>query len=304
MLIDAYGNGEVFFGLIDAPLRWWQSFTAVLRGLGMHQSVLDPCVFYWYGNDDVTALKGVIALHVGDMIIGGDSSFHATVLHNLKKRYPFKDWAEGQGDFLGRRLTQLADYSIRIEQSTYAKNIQTIDIGRERGKERDHSIDDKETQQLRAVLGAANWLVGSSRPDIGVHTALLQQRVGTVSDLTEANKLVAKLRDFAHVSICVTFLLKIWLLVSSDASWSNTESLGSQAGYFIMVGDKRVEDGIWGDASVLSWKSYKLERRTQSTLGAEAELMGAARAIAEGDWMRSMIAEALNPSKSGLCAGT
>ena len=34
------------YGLIDAPPRWWQSFTAVLRGLDMHQSVLDPCVFY------------------------------------------------------------------------------------------------------------------------------------------------------------------------------------------------------------------------------------------------------------------
>ena len=57
----------------------------MLRGLDMHQSVLDPCVFYWYGNDNVKALKGVTALHVGDMIISGDSSFHATVLHKPKE---------------------------------------------------------------------------------------------------------------------------------------------------------------------------------------------------------------------------
>ena len=137
-------------------------------------------------------------------------------------------------------------------------------------------------QQVRAVLGAANWLVGSSRP-----TAIVQQRVGeaTLSDLIEANKLVAKIRDFALVSIWIRSIPfeDFALLVSSDASWSNTESLGSQAGYFIMVGGKTVEDGIWGDTTVLRWKSYKLERRTQSTLG--AELMGVARAIAEGDWM-------------------
>ena len=43
--------------------------------------------------------------------------------------------------------------------------------------------------------------------------------------------------------------------------------------------------------SPLRWKTYKLERHTQPTLG--AELMSLARGIAECEWLRSLMAEAL-----------
>ena len=42
----------------------------------------------------------------------------------------------------------------------------------------------------------------------------------------------------------------------------------------------------------MRWKTYKLERHTQSTLA--AELMSLARGVAECEWLRSLMAEALH----------
>ena len=44
----------------------------------------------------------------------------------------------------------------------------------------------------------------------------------------------------------------------------------------------------------MRWKSFKQERHTQSTLG--AELMALARGIAEGEWIRNLFCECLNSS--------
>ena len=60
-----------------------------------------------------------------------------------------------------------------------------------------------------------------------------------------------------------------------------------------MAVDRDIQNEVWAKMSPLRWKSYKLERRTQSTLG--AELMAIARAVAEANWMRSLWAEANFP---------
>ena len=283
------------YGLMDAPLRWWRSITATLKMLGMKQSEMDPCVFIYFHNNQ---LAGLIALHVDDMVVSGDSHFKAEVTDKLRNKYPFKHWVEKEGNFLGRKLRQQDDFSITIDQKEYANKVKTIEISKERRKQKEESITNKELQQFRGVLGAANWIVGSTRPDIAAQTAMLQQRVSraTVNDLIEANKLVSKIRDFAHVRILVKSIPieDAMIVVSTDASWSNTDTLGSQAGYFIMMADKKLKENKWADVSPMRWKSYKMERKTQSTLG--AELMSVARGIAECDWIRSMMAEVRFPN--------
>ena len=103
------------------------------------------------------------------------------------------------------------------------------------------------------------------------------------------------MRDFSHVRIWIRSidLADAIVLATSDASWSNAEDLGSQAGYMTLLGHKDLLNGKWAPISPMRWKSYKLERKTQSTLG--AELMSAARAVAEANWVRSLIAEARFP---------
>ena len=80
--------------------------------------------------------------------------------------------------------------------------------------------------------------------------------------------------------------------MASDASWANGEDLRSQVGYMILFADKDFASGGSHRISPLRWKTYKQERNTQSTLG--AELMTMSRAMSEAEWLRSLLGEALN----------
>ena len=281
------------YGLMDAPLRWWKSLEKTFKSLGMTQSQLDPCIFYWY---DRSGLSGVIACHVDDLLIGGSANFATQVIDPLKKIYPFKHWKFGQSEFLGRALTQREDFSIVIDQREYANKVKVANISKERRKHKDEKLTSAELKDYRAILGAANWLVGSSRPDIAAHTALLQQRVNcaTVDDLINANKLISRIKDFSHIQIHVQSIpmSEAVLVVASDSSWGNTDDLGNQAGYFTLLAHKDLEKKVWAKVSPLRWKSYKVDRKTPSTLG--AELVAVSRAISEGNWLRSMLGEALH----------
>ena len=281
------------YGLCDAPRAWWVSFSKTLKDLGMKQSVLDPCVFYWFWDGE---LHGCISLHVDDMIVGGSHVFHEKVLTGLKSRYPFKHWKVGGGMFLGRNIQQNSDGFIVCDQKEYAEKIQMIKLTKERRKQKSSDVTEGERRKLRGVIGAANWMMGNTRPDIAIHNAFLQQRIqrATVSDLIEANKLVARMRDFSSIKIVFQSipLEQGVFLVVSDASWANTESLTSQAGYMVCFSEKKINDGLVAKFSPLRWKSYKQDRHTQSTLG--AELMGLSRAIAEAEWLRSLMAEAIH----------
>ena len=90
--------------------------------------------------------------------------------------------------------------------------------------------------------------------------------------------------------------MKLALWLRPMPSWGNTDTLGSQAGYFILLAERKISNNDWSSISPLRWKSYKMDRKTQSTLG--SELMSATRAVAECNWIRSMIAEFCNKEYS------
>ncbi|CAE7240458.1 RE1 [Symbiodinium sp. CCMP2592] len=279
------------YGLMDAPRQWYDSFMGTMEGLGMRRSKLDPCVLLWFDGDE---LGGICAVHVDDMVIAGNQKFHDTVLNKLREAYPFKRWRIGKGDFLGRYLEQDENKTITCSQKEYADKVEIININRDRRKQKDQPLTASELRQLRGVVGAASWLVGSTRSDIAAQTAILQQKLGapTVQEMIDANKLVARIKDLSKVKIKYRPIPvdQVMFLAVSDASWSNTDDLKTQAGYMTMAVDREIRNEVWAKMSPLRWKSYKLERRTQSTLG--AELMAIARAVAEANWMRSLWAEA------------
>ena len=254
------------YGLADAPRQWWLCLSSELENIGMKRSALDPCVYYWYQQG---VLEGILAFHVDDLIMGGSSDFHQCVLSKLKARFPFKRWSEGKANFLGRKLRQLPDFSIVCDQEEYASQVASVFISKERRKQKDEKLSPKELSKYRAILGAANWIVGSTRPDIASLNAQLQQRVSkaTVADLIEANRLVGLIRD--HAKMSVTFksisLDQAVFLLATDASWANGEDLRSQGGHVIMLADASLEQEAWASVSPLRWRSFKLETHPINT---------------------------------------
>ena len=291
VLIEAV---KAVYGLADAPLAWYESFSRTLLELQCRRSKLDGCVYYAYSNENPTRVIGVIALHVDDMCLGGNSEFVERILKPLKEKYPFKHWHEKKGNFLGRWLEQLPNGDITIQQTEYAQNVKGIEISPQRKKEKDSPTTEDEKRQMKAVLGAINWLVTGSRPDLAAGCSLLQQRVAksVVEDMCDINRLVKSVHDNAHMKIKIKSIKPqdVGFLSVSDAAWANADQLCSQAGYMIAVVDKKIMRDVWADLSLLRWKSYKQDRKTPSTLG--AELFALSRSLAETRWMRSMWMEA------------
>ncbi|CAE7838462.1 GIP [Symbiodinium sp. CCMP2592] len=233
--------------------------------------------------------SGAIKVHVGEAA--------RKIRSALKAMFPFKHWKMKEGEFLGKTLQQQSDGSIRIHQREYAKQLKGLSLSRERRRELSESVSEEERRQLRGVLGAVNWLVSSSRPDVAAWCSLLQQRVcdATVSDLIEANKLVSFCHDNcnAHVWIRSIPMEQVQFTMLSDAAWANAQGCCSQAGYMIAACTDDLPAGRWGLFSVMRWRSYKQDRQTHSTLG--AELLSLSRGLAEARWLRSMWCEARFP---------
>ena len=286
---------KAVYGLADAPLAWYQSFRRTLLELGLRQSKFDGCVFHAYSHAN-HELIDVVALHVDDLCLGGNQEFEERIVAPLKKKYPFKHWHEGKGDFLGRWLEQQDNFDIHVHQKEYAKKLNGIQLDAARKKQGDMKTTDQEKKEMRAVLGAVNWLVSGSRPDLAASCSLLQQKVtqSVVADLIDVNRLVAAAHEGAETTIKIKSIKAndICFLAVSDAAWANAPSLCSQAGYMVAAVDKKIMSNCWSDFSLLRWKSYKQDRRAPSTLG--AELIALSRAIAETRWIRSMWHEAVN----------
>ena len=80
---------------------------------------------------------------------------------------------------------------------------------------------------MRAVLGAVNWLVTGTRPDLAASCSLLQQRVtqSVVEDLVDRNRLVACVHARAFMKVKIKHLppRDICFMAVSDAAWAKSK---------------------------------------------------------------------------------
>ena len=99
-VIEIIGN---VYGLNDAPFEWWQAFDQEARALGFQRSQFDSCV-YFFRCAESNALTGILGAHVDDSITWGEWAAYALSL--LKKRFPYRKWRVGSGEFCGVQYVQ------------------------------------------------------------------------------------------------------------------------------------------------------------------------------------------------------
>lgn len=123
----------------------------------------------------------------------------------------------------------------------------------------------------RSVIGSLQWVCSMCRPDLSADTSLLQSGNILVQDLKEADKALQFLKDTSSVGIKIypIPLSKLSFITFTDASWGNALGGRSQAGMLICACNIEVLEKP-SHASILEWKSHRLERSTRSTIGSEA----------------------------------
>ena len=263
------------YGLTTAPLDWYLEVDRVLRALGGHRCVTDPCVWTFKESDQ---LVGIIGAHVDDFLIAGaeENPLWKRIVENLLASFRWTPWETGTFKQCGVRIKQLEDGSIVQDQEEYLQSVGEVELSKERQKQGTSPVTEKERTELRALLGALQWLVTQSRPDASVDVNLIQSEVttATVDTILTANKILRKIRQngVTHMHtkpIDGEPVLVCW----SDASWANRKDAKSTGGYVITMTHPETLEGKLGHHTIIGWSSNKLKRVARSSLAAEVQAM-------------------------------
>ena len=201
-------------------------------------------------------------------------------------------------------MRRLPDGRVRLTQESFCKAITVTPVPRWRSSKPSDLLTRSEMTDLRSAGGCLHWLTGQTRPDLAAATSLNMAGQPSVDNLVHINGLLREAQRTADwgITFCPVNLSEAKIVVFSDASWGNTQDLGSQAGFLTFVTGKQVFTPEGDLASLLDWRSHKIRRQCRSTLAAETMSLDAA--FDSGIYTRELLAEILVESYNPVQSGT
>eukprot|EP00435_Cladocopium_sp_Y103_P044898 s702_g12.t1 len=289
-VIEITGN---LYGQNDAPSAWHRTFNEEALKCGWEVSRFDACL-YFLREPHSNKLCGVMGVHVDDTAVGGEGEHFKHAVESLKKRFPYRKWRVGEGEFCGSYYVQSsADRTITMSQRLFAEKLRPATIPKQ--AKPDDLLSPGQIRMLRAINGSLNWIASQSRPDLAVQTSLSQQAFPQprIKHLRDANNAIRRAK--MHKELTIKFQAipvdDLCICCHSDAAFANVGS-HTQAGYVLGFSERKLNNGDIALWTPVTWKSYKLPRAVSSTLGGESQAMASATGTVE--WLSLMLAEALD----------
>ena len=125
-VIEVVGN---VYGQNDAPYAWFSTFNTEAIAAGWVQSKFDSCLYYL--RDSENRLKGVLGVHVDDTACGGEGPLFEEAISKLKRRFPYRKWRTGSGEFCGAFYSQdPSTFEISMNQSQFAEGLRVASINK------------------------------------------------------------------------------------------------------------------------------------------------------------------------------
>ena len=272
------------YGLVNAPLLWYEELKSSLVSLGFVISPLDPCLFVLpkrnpTDDSQQPQIHGVVGIHVDDGLAAGDDLFNHA-LKQLENKYPFGSKKQQSFVFTGVQIHQNADYSIDLSQEKYIEDIPPISIDRSRRMTPSEKVTEKERQDLRGLIGSVQYASTNTRPDLSARLSFIQAKIttATIAELMEANRLLhdAKLHKNVRIQIKSIPLKDLRFVSFSDASFATRANAQSQKGCLILAASSEIGQWQTSQVSPLMWYSKKISRVVGSTLASESYALSGA----------------------------
>ena len=263
------------YGLVNAPHEWYLDVRETIEKLGGESLLTEPCC--WRIRDPETGLiVGLIGSHVDDFYMVGEdgSAVWNSFLQRFKEKYRWSPWECDSFEHCGVHLHQTASKEIVLDHAKFCTGIQQISVTT---KDPKMPATPEEVEQLRAVLGAAQWRVVQSAPQHGARLSQLQSRITRADGqtLAEANKLVREIYNTRMVSPKTQDLdcnpEEVEFVCWTDAALANRVDLGSTGGFLVAATSPDLRKGRRAKINMISWKSFKLRRVARSSLAAEVQ---------------------------------
>ena len=259
------------YGLVNAPLLWYEELKTALINLNFVMSPLDPCLFV-LPKANGQGIHGVVGIHVDDGLGAGDQMFDAAI-SKLEQKYPFGSKKETEFIFTGIHVVQQWDGSIELDQTQYVEDIPSIDISRERRLSPETPVTETERQALRGLVGSIQYAATNTRPDLSAKLSLLQAKINsaTIQELHEANRLLTEAKNHKNTKVILQSIPihDLRFVSFSDASFANRANAQSQKGCLILAASKQIGEWQSSLVSPLMWYSRKIARVVGSTLASE-----------------------------------
>ena len=101
----------------------------------------------------------MLNVHVGDGLWAGAGDAHERARDKIRKLVHIGEEKRGAFEFLGRRLVQDEDFTIRLDQHKYVKKIEPIYIPAVRRRTFSDSLTPVETSQYGSLVQQLAWPV-------------------------------------------------------------------------------------------------------------------------------------------------
>ena len=284
--VKALRISRAFYGLVQAPRHWFEDVTMKMKSMGWQTILADRCLFILY--DDVTRdVIGAAGIHVDDFLICGDEDHPKFIKAeaSLRETYRWGKWEQGEMEFAGTHIVQLADRSIRVDQRAYVEKwMDEIQLPKERLQQTKSALTPKEVSLLRGAIGSLAWKSSQTGPQYQADCGILLSEVpyrATINTVLKANKLIREVKRESHQSLLFPHWNRHWrdLVIVSwcDAGQQNRPDRSSTLGVLTGIAPKELLEGEECQVAIVNWKSGKTPRQCLGSNGAEVQ------AITEGE---------------------
>ena len=261
------------YGLVEAPIEWFETMNQFLKSLGFVQLKSDPCMWRYKKAGETLAL---ISGHVDDFLFTGIESPEWTALQEaIQQKFKWQEWECNDFVQCGVHVQSTPSGGFSLEQTKYLGDVQEIRIARERKKQIKEETTPEEKTELRGLLGALSWHANQVGYRFVAYTSLFLSEVNTstVQTLLDVNGLLCKMRLAAKDPMHIFPFepqeepqFYCWV----DASSQNRHDGSSTKGIFIGMSGKKLGLGEVDRVSPIFWQSGKIERVCRSPGSAEA----------------------------------
>lgn len=262
------------YGLVEAPLWWYKSVSGFLVSLGYTRLKSEPCMWAYF--DTEGKVCSIISGHVDDFLFGGDwnNNIHLKLMGEIQQKFARGAWESTPFVQCGVRVIQQDNFGFTLDQEEFIGDLKPIYINRDRGRKRDLPTTDAEKSQLRALLGSLSWLCNQTDFTHSVDVGFLISSVptSTIDDIYKANHLVHEIQRNPPKLILhgMTKGEPLDMIAWADAAWANRpDGSSSTGGLVFAAAPQSLRQGQLSDISLLSWRSYKIDRASRSPACAE-----------------------------------